>query len=144
MDIEIVGRLLSTCPRMTTTRTGPDPGGRRTPSGGRTTSRWKANYPPTWTVYLRNTENPVHPAIGRYHPFDGDGMIHLIGFRDGRAFYRNKFVRTDALLAEQQQGGPLWAGLAERPDKAKRPGWGPGTCSRTPRAPTSSCTTGSR
>ena len=76
-------------------------------------------------VYLRNTENPVHPAIGRYHPFDGDGMIHLIGFRDGRAFYRNKFVRTDALLAEQQQGGPLWAGLAERPDKAKRPGWGP-------------------
>ena len=75
-------------------------------------------------MYLRNTENPVHPAIGRYHPFDGDGMIHLVGFRDGRAFYRNKFVRTDALLAEQQEGRPLWAGLAERPDKAKRPGWG--------------------
>ena len=26
-------------------------------------------------VYLRNTENPVHEAIGRYHPFDGDGML---------------------------------------------------------------------
>ena len=26
-------------------------------------------------VYLRNTENPLHPAIVRYHPFDGDAMI---------------------------------------------------------------------
>ena len=31
-------------------------------------------------VYLRNTENPVFQAIGRYHPFDGDGMIHQIDF----------------------------------------------------------------
>ena len=29
-------------------------------------------------VYLRNTENPLHPAIARYHPFDGDGMIHKV------------------------------------------------------------------
>ena len=36
-------------------------------------------------VYLRNTENPVHPSIGRYHPFDGDGMVHQIAFADGRA-----------------------------------------------------------
>ncbi len=34
-------------------------------------------------VYLRNTENPLHPAIVRYHPFDGDGMIHKVSFRDG-------------------------------------------------------------
>ena len=27
-------------------------------------------------VYLRNTENPVHHPLGRYHPFDGDGMVH--------------------------------------------------------------------
>src|ERR1700761_9065965 len=45
-------------------------------------------------VYLRNTENPVLPAIGRYHPFDGDGMIHSIRFAGGRAHYRNRFVRT--------------------------------------------------
>ena len=31
-------------------------------------------------VYLRNTENPVHESIGRYHPFDGDGMLHQIAF----------------------------------------------------------------
>ena len=33
-------------------------------------------------VYLRNTENPVHEAIGRYHPFDGDGMLHMISLAD--------------------------------------------------------------
>jgi carotenoid cleavage dioxygenase len=45
-------------------------------------------------VYLRNTENPVHAPIGLYHPFDGDGMIHAISFRDGKAGYCNRFVRT--------------------------------------------------
>src|ERR1700759_3809269 len=65
-------------------------------------------------VYLRNTENPVHPALERYHPFDGDAMIHMVGFRDGKAFYRNRFVRTDGLLAENEAGGPLWAGIAGR------------------------------
>ena len=76
-------------------------------------------------VYLRNTENPLHPAIARYHPFDGDGMIHKVSFRDGRASYRNRFVRTDGLRAEQEAGRSLWAGLAERPDHAIRTdGWG--------------------
>ena len=51
-------------------------------------------------------------------------MIPWWASSDGRAFYRNKFVRTDGLLAEQQEGGPLWAGLAERSDKAKLSGWG--------------------
>jgi hypothetical protein len=55
-------------------------------------------------VYLRNTENPLHPAIVRYHPFDGDGMIHKVSFRDGKVSYRNRFVRTDGLLAEQEAG----------------------------------------
>src|SRR4029077_2266308 len=45
-------------------------------------------------VYLRNTENQVHRPLGRYHPFDGDAMLHQISFRDGRADYRNRFVRT--------------------------------------------------
>ena len=36
-------------------------------------------------VYLRNTENPVHPSIDRlYHPFDGDGMLHMMRFADGQ------------------------------------------------------------
>ncbi|OBI83295.1 carotenoid oxygenase family protein [Mycobacterium sp. E740] len=76
-------------------------------------------------VYLRNTENPLHPALKFYHPFDGDGMVHMVGFRDGEAFYRNRFVRTDGLLAENDAGGPLWPGLAEPIQLAKRDyGWG--------------------
>ncbi|AMO59695.1 lignostilbene-alpha,beta-dioxygenase-like protein [Mycolicibacterium phlei] len=76
-------------------------------------------------VYLRNTENPLHPALAFYHPFDGDGMIHAVGFRDGKAFYRNRFVRTDGFLEEQEAGGALWPGCAEPVQLAKRDyGWG--------------------
>ena len=35
-------------------------------------------------VYVRNTENPVHEAKGNYHPFDGDGMLHSVSFKDGK------------------------------------------------------------
>lgn len=75
-------------------------------------------------VYVRNTENPVHEPIGLYHPFDGDGMIHAMAFRDGQASYRNRFVRTKGFLAEAEAGEALWAGLAEHPSKSLRPGWG--------------------
>jgi carotenoid cleavage dioxygenase-like enzyme len=76
-------------------------------------------------VYLRNTENPLVPAAERYHPFDGDGMIHSIYFSNGAAEYRNRFIRTVGLLAELDAGGPLWSGLAESPLVAPRQdGWG--------------------
>ena len=76
-------------------------------------------------VYLRNTENPLHPALKYYHPFDGDGMVHIVGFRDGQAFYRNRFVRTDGLAEENASGGPLWPGIAEPVELARRDhGWG--------------------
>ena len=71
-------------------------------------------------LYARNTENPLHEAISAYHPFDGDGMVHAIRFGGGRASYRNRFVRTTGLVAEQEAGRSLWAGLAENPKKAER------------------------
>ena len=75
-------------------------------------------------VYVRNTENPVHQPLGRYHPFDGDGMLHAISFSDGKASYRNRFVRTKGFEAEQEAGRALWAGLAEHPSLSEKPGWG--------------------
>lgn len=76
-------------------------------------------------VYLRNTENPVHDAIGMYHPFDGDGMIHGIAFGNGTARYRNRFVRTDGFLAEQEAAESLWAGFYNVAGASKREdGWG--------------------
>ncbi len=75
-------------------------------------------------VYLRNTENPLLPARERYHPFDGDGMLHAISFAGGEARYHNRFVPTDGLQAELEAGEALWAGLGENPAGAQRPGWG--------------------
>lgn len=75
-------------------------------------------------VYLRNTENPLLPAIGRYHPFDGDGMLHAIRFAGGRASYRNRMVQTTGLATELARGAPQWAGIIEAPAKSLLPGVG--------------------
>ncbi|HEX4179202.1 MAG TPA: carotenoid oxygenase family protein [Caulobacteraceae bacterium] len=75
-------------------------------------------------VYLRNTENQVHQPLGRFHPFDGDGMVHRIYFHGGRASYRNRFIRTRCFIAEQEAGGSLWGGLADPVTLARRPGFG--------------------
>ena len=75
-------------------------------------------------VYLRNTQNPVHQPRGTYHPFDGDGMLHLLRFDHGRCEYRNRFVRTQGFREEQQAGRALYAGLIDNPQLAERPGWG--------------------
>jgi carotenoid cleavage dioxygenase len=51
--------------------------------------------------YLRNGPNPaeeVDPAT--YHWFTGDGMVHGVALRDGRAcWYRNRWVRGPAVCA---------------------------------------------
>ncbi|MFJ9817300.1 carotenoid oxygenase family protein [Streptomyces sp. NPDC101151] len=63
-------------------------------------------------VYLRNGPNPRFTPIGSYlYPIDGDGMLHGVRFEQGRARYRNRFVRTPALLAEEQAGRALWGGV---------------------------------
>jgi carotenoid cleavage dioxygenase len=54
---------------------------------------------------LRNGPNPIGPDPASYHWFTGDGMLHAIELRDGKAVsYRNRWVRTDgaaAALGEQ-------------------------------------------
>ena len=71
-------------------------------------------------TYLRNTENPLLPSIERYHPFDGDGMLHAITFRNGQAEYHNRFVHTDGFAAERAADQSLFAGLAENPRLARQ------------------------
>src|SRR5580698_9637659 len=60
--------------------------------------------------YLRNGPNPIAPPDpSTYHWFTGDGMVHGIRLRGGRAeWYRNRWVRS----------GPVAAALGE----AARPG----------------------
>ena len=75
-------------------------------------------------IYVRNTENPLHDSIGKYHPFDGDGMLHMMQIQNGKARYKNRFVRTQGFQAEQENGGPLWIGFTGNPNKSTRAGWG--------------------
>lgn len=53
-------------------------------------------------AYFRNGPNPVYQPKNRYHPFDGDGMVHGVYFKDGQASYSNRWIQTDALLSERQ------------------------------------------
>ncbi|MDB9374582.1 carotenoid oxygenase family protein [Nodularia sphaerocarpa] len=46
-----------------------------------------------------------------HHPFDGDGMISRISFANGRAHFRNRFVRTEGYLAEQKAAKILYRGV---------------------------------
>lgn len=48
---------------------------------------------------------------GLHHPFDGDGMISRVAFCEGRAHFRNRFVRTEGFLKEQKAGRILYRGV---------------------------------
>jgi carotenoid cleavage dioxygenase len=58
--------------------------------------------------YLRNGPNPaeeVDPAT--YHWFTGDGMVHGVALRDGKAcWYRNRWVRTARVCATLGEPAP--------------------------------------
>ncbi|GAB4557857.1 MAG: carotenoid oxygenase family protein [Haliangiales bacterium] len=64
-------------------------------------------------VFVRNGPNPKHAPIGRYHWFDGDGMLHAVRFEGGRARYRCRWVKTAQLAIEEEAGESLWRGLME-------------------------------
>ena len=58
--------------------------------------------------YLRNGPNPaeeVDPAT--YHWFSGDGMVHGVALRDGKArWYRNRWVRSLSVCATLGEPAP--------------------------------------
>jgi len=71
-------------------------------------------------TYIRNTENPLLPSIERYHPFDGDGMLHSITFGGGGPRYRNRFVPTDGFRMEQKRAAPCSPGWPRTPGRPRR------------------------
>ena len=62
-------------------------------------------------AYFRNGPNPVHQPMNRHHPFDGDGMVHGVYFRDGKVSYRNRYVQTAALQQEFKDGKSISPGV---------------------------------
>ncbi len=60
--------------------------------------------------YLRIGPNPVAADPACYHWFMGDGMVHGLAIKDGRAlWYRNRWIRSNAVakaLGEEPAPGP--------------------------------------
>ncbi len=62
--------------------------------------------------FLRTGPNPFYvPDEEKYHIFDGDGMIHGVSFKDGKATYRNRFVQSKGLGEERTKGEWIYPGL---------------------------------
>lgn len=63
--------------------------------------------------FVRNGPNPMFEPLGRYHMFDGDGMLHGVTFDDGRVSYRNRWIRSRGLGAEVAHERSIYPGLGD-------------------------------
>ena len=71
--------------------------------------------------YLRNGPNPIEPVDpATHHWFAGDGMVHGVRLRDGRAeWYRNRYVgsrHVSEARGEADIPGPNWNDAATGPN----------------------------
>jgi carotenoid cleavage dioxygenase-like enzyme len=71
--------------------------------------------------YLRNGPNPIRPVDpSTHHWFTGDGMVHGIRLREGRAeWYRNRYVGSKNVAearGEPDIPGPNWNGSPNGPN----------------------------
>ncbi|TYK10433.1 carotenoid 9,10(9',10')-cleavage dioxygenase 1 [Cucumis melo var. makuwa] len=54
--------------------------------------------------FVRVGPNPKFSPVAGYHWFDGDGMIHGLRIKDGKASYVSRYVRTSRLKQEEYFG----------------------------------------
>ncbi|KAM7512334.1 hypothetical protein LguiB_011209 [Lonicera macranthoides] len=55
--------------------------------------------------FVRVGPNPKFAPVAGYHWFDGDGMIHGLRIKDGKATYVSRYVKTSRLKQEEYFGG---------------------------------------
>nr|ACO87673.1 carotenoid cleavage dioxygenase [Brachypodium sylvaticum] len=55
--------------------------------------------------FVRVGSNPKFVPVAGYHWFDGDGMIHAMRIKDGKAAYISRYVKTSRLKQEEYFGG---------------------------------------
>ncbi|XP_042061398.1 carotenoid 9,10(9',10')-cleavage dioxygenase-like [Salvia splendens] len=55
--------------------------------------------------FVRVGPNPRFAPVAGYHWFDGDGMIHGMRIKNGKATYVSRFVKTSRLKQEEYFGG---------------------------------------
>ena len=65
-------------------------------------------------LFLRNGPSAQLDPAGRYHFFDGDGMVQSVHFQDGSSASSNAHViETPRMLAEREAGRPLWVKVGD-------------------------------
>ena len=57
-------------------------------------------------MFLRNGPNPQFKPTGEYHWFDGDGMVHGVEIKQGKASYLNRYVQTRGFKLMDNPYGP--------------------------------------
>ena len=75
-------------------------GGNRRAAGG-----------PVWRLLSQWSQIRCLSRRMLYHPFDGDGMVHAVYIRDGKASYRNSYIHTAALQHELAANEAVWPGV---------------------------------
>ena len=129
MDVDVVGRMLSSCPRTTTTRTAPARGARRRVEWRRRRPRRRRGRDSRPTSTASTCATPRTRCTRRSSATTrstATAWCTSVGFRDGQADYRNRFVRTDGFAAEQD-GRRAAVGRhrrAARRSRVREDGWG--------------------
>jgi carotenoid cleavage dioxygenase len=68
-------------------------------------------------IFVQNGPNPrFFRSKSEYHPFEGDGMLHAVYLSQGRASYRNRYVQTEDLKADEAAGACVKRSLCEEPE----------------------------
>lgn len=63
-------------------------------------------------AYVLNGPSQRFAPPNKYHYYDGDAMLRAIYFRDGKASFRQRWIRNEAFVAEDIAGCAIWPGLA--------------------------------
>ncbi|PWA55735.1 carotenoid cleavage dioxygenase 1 [Artemisia annua] len=63
--------------------------------------------------FVRVGPNPKFAPVAGYHWFDGDGMIHGLRIKDGKATYLSRYVRTSRLKQEEYFGEPKFKKIGD-------------------------------
>ncbi|XP_059649112.1 carotenoid 9,10(9',10')-cleavage dioxygenase 1 isoform X1 [Cornus florida] len=63
--------------------------------------------------FVRVGPNPKFAPVAGYHWFDGDGMVHGMRIKDGKATYVSRYVRTSRLKQEEYFGGSKFMKIAD-------------------------------
>jgi carotenoid cleavage dioxygenase len=71
-------------------------------------------------AYVRNGPNPLSSPTAMHHWFDGEGMLHSVYFENGRAEYRNRYVRSADFNAAEKGAGVV-GGVMERASSQRTP-----------------------